>query len=71
MTSNRNSEIDSFSETGLKPQKRAIGEIEFDNVEFSYPSRPDVPVSFPFQGLVVSLFNCSAISIRRILACRF
>ena len=35
--------IDSASEDGVKPNK-AIGEITFENVDFNYPSRPDVEV---------------------------
>uniref|UniRef100_A0A663EMJ4 ABC-type xenobiotic transporter n=1 Tax=Aquila chrysaetos chrysaetos TaxID=223781 RepID=A0A663EMJ4_AQUCH len=35
--------IDSSSEEGYKPHK-LIGEIEFRNVHFSYPSRPDVKI---------------------------
>ncbi|NXU57527.1 MDR1 protein, partial [Turnix velox] len=35
--------IDSSSKEGYKPEK-LIGEIEFRNVHFSYPSRPDVKI---------------------------
>jgi len=35
--------IDSASEEGVKPSK-VIGEITFENVDFNYPSRPDVQV---------------------------
>jgi len=35
--------IDSASEEGVKPNK-VIGEITFENVDFNYPSRPDVQV---------------------------
>ncbi|XP_032847569.2 ATP-binding cassette sub-family B member 5 [Tyto alba] len=35
--------IDSSSQDGYKPDK-LIGEIEFRNIHFSYPSRPDVKV---------------------------
>ena len=35
--------IDSSSEEGLKPSK-VVGEITFENIDFSYPSRPDVQV---------------------------
>jgi len=35
--------IDSASEEGVKPSK-VIGEITFGNVDFNYPSRPDVQV---------------------------
>lgn len=35
--------IDSFSESGYKPEK-ITGNLEFENVFFNYPSRPDVKV---------------------------
>lgn len=35
--------IDSASEDGLRPNQ-VIGEITFENVEFDYPSRPDVRI---------------------------
>ncbi|NXG72368.1 MDR1 protein, partial [Baryphthengus martii] len=35
--------IDSSSKEGYKPEK-LIGEIEFRNIHFSYPSRPDVKI---------------------------
>uniref|UniRef100_A0A8C3X868 ATP binding cassette subfamily B member 5 n=1 Tax=Cyanoderma ruficeps TaxID=181631 RepID=A0A8C3X868_9PASS len=35
--------IDSSSKEGYKPDK-LVGEIEFRNIHFSYPSRPDVPI---------------------------
>lgn len=36
-------QIDSYSETGYKPDC-IKGNVEFQNVYFSYPSRPDVEV---------------------------
>lgn len=36
--------IDSYSESGLKP-KEVIGKIEVRNVDFRYPSRPEIKVS--------------------------
>ncbi|KAI9311518.1 P-loop containing nucleoside triphosphate hydrolase protein [Dichotomocladium elegans] len=42
-TIDRVPEIDTDSETGLKPEK-IIGDIEFRNVQFKYPTRPDVPI---------------------------
>ena len=36
--------IDSSSESGAKPD-RMEGNIEFRDVQFRYPSRPDAPVS--------------------------
>ncbi|XP_047217708.1 ATP-binding cassette, sub-family B (MDR/TAP), member 4 isoform X1 [Girardinichthys multiradiatus] len=38
-----NPTIDSFSETGFKPDL-IKGNIEFKNIHFSYPSRPDVKI---------------------------
>ncbi|THH28698.1 hypothetical protein EUX98_g5479 [Antrodiella citrinella] len=35
--------IDSASPDGLKPEK-CLGEITLENVDFNYPSRPDVPI---------------------------
>jgi ATP-binding cassette subfamily B (MDR/TAP) protein 1 len=39
--------IDSFSEEGEKPE-RLVGNLEFKNVSFIYPSRPD-GISVPFS----------------------
>ena len=41
----RNSNIDSLSLKGLKPPD-IDGSIEFKNVCFEYPSRPEIKVSF-------------------------
>lgn len=40
--------IDSSSKEGYKPDKLK-GEIEFRNIHFSYPSRPDITVSVNFR----------------------
>ena len=40
----RSSPIDGLSQTGLKPEGRARGRIELRNVNFRYPTRPDVEV---------------------------
>jgi ATP-binding cassette subfamily B (MDR/TAP) protein 1 len=40
---NRKSKIDSLSEEGIKPD-RVIGEIEFNNVHFRYPTRPAIQI---------------------------
>lgn len=40
----RKSNIDPLDEGGEKP-KSFRGDIEFENVKFHYPSRPDIPVS--------------------------
>lgn len=37
-------EIDNLSEAGIKPTERLKGEIEFRNVCFTYPTRPDEQV---------------------------
>ncbi|RMZ93879.1 multidrug resistance 1, partial [Brachionus plicatilis] len=39
----RKSQIDSFSEEGLRPEK-VVGNIKFENVHFRYPNRPKVKV---------------------------
>ncbi|XP_072250387.1 ATP-dependent translocase ABCB1 [Leuresthes tenuis] len=39
----RNPSIDSYSEAGFKPDF-VKGDIEFSNIHFSYPSRPDVKI---------------------------
>lgn len=41
----RNPAIDSFKKGGTAP-RRVVGEITLEDVHFSYPSRPDVQVSF-------------------------
>eukprot|EP01133_Synstelium_polycarpum_P018363 gene18363-21975_t len=46
----RISKIDPFSTKGI--QHAAEGDIEFRNVQFSYPSRPDVPI---FQDFTLSI----------------
>ncbi|OAX42868.1 P-loop containing nucleoside triphosphate hydrolase protein [Rhizopogon vinicolor AM-OR11-026] len=43
-------EIDSANPGGLKPEK-VIGEITLEDVKFSYPSRPDVPI---LRGLSIN-----------------
>lgn len=43
--------INSFSEDGFKPDT-ITGNIEFKNIHFSYPSRPEIKVCF-----ILTLFN--------------
>lgn len=43
-------DIDSANQGGLKPEK-VIGEITLEDVKFSYPSRPDVPI---LKGLSIN-----------------
>lgn len=40
----RESELDSLSDEGLRPKSMLNGNIEFKNVTFSYPSRPDLHI---------------------------
>lgn len=40
----RKSKIDPLNEDGVKPDKFQ-GDVEFSDVKFHYPSRPEVPVS--------------------------
>ncbi|KAG2156010.1 P-loop containing nucleoside triphosphate hydrolase protein [Suillus bovinus] len=49
-TINRTPAINSADPGGLKPEK-VIGEINFDDVRFSYPSRPDVRI---LKGLSIN-----------------
>jgi ATP-binding cassette subfamily B (MDR/TAP) protein 1 len=42
-TIDRVPDIDSADPGGLKPEK-VVGHITFENVDFNYPSRPDVPI---------------------------
>lgn len=40
----REPKIDSLSKEGASP-RRVVGDISFEDVNFNYPSRPDVTVS--------------------------
>ncbi len=40
----KSSPIDGLSTSGIKPETRASGRIELVNVNFTYPTRPDVQV---------------------------
>ena len=46
--------IDSLSDGGHKPD-RIVGEVEFKNVDFTYPSRTEVQVGLFF----VCVFHCN------------
>merc|ERR1719431_1360112 len=48
---NRESKIDPEGEGGLKPED-CKGDVTFENVEFHYPSRPDVKV---LKGLSITV----------------
>jgi ABC-type multidrug transport system fused ATPase/permease subunit len=59
----RKSLIDSLSDEGLKPEK-VVGNIEFKNINFQYPSRPDVVILDNFNlniesGKTVALVGTS------------
>jgi ABC-type multidrug transport system fused ATPase/permease subunit len=59
----RDSPIDSCSSKGLKPEK-IQGDITFTDVNFTYPSRPDVPILSTFNlqvkaGQTVALVGAS------------
>jgi ATP-binding cassette subfamily B (MDR/TAP) protein 1 len=43
-TINRVPLIDGLSDDGLKPTDKSSGVIEFQNVEFAYPTRPNIIV---------------------------
>lgn len=49
-TIDRQSEIDPLNEDGQVPAE-CVGGIEIENVNFSYPARPDIPV---LKGLTLS-----------------
>ncbi|KAJ5658501.1 uncharacterized protein N7484_002150 [Penicillium longicatenatum] len=49
---NRESQIDGTSESGDKSAPLDFGDITFNDVHFTYPSRPDVPV---LQGVTFSI----------------
>lgn len=62
-TLSRDSPIDSCSSDGLKPEK-VHGDMTFTNVNFTYPSRPDVPILKNFNleikaGQTVALVGAS------------
>ena len=54
MIANQKSKIDASSDEGEKPQS-VIGDIEFDNVTFTYPARQESPVRLSFS---LSLDTC-------------
>jgi ATP-binding cassette subfamily B (MDR/TAP) protein 1 len=41
---NRKPLIDGMSEEGERPEEKSKGEIELKDVDFAYPSRPDILV---------------------------
>lgn len=70
-TIDRVPDIDSASPHGLKPET-VTGHIELENVNFHYPSRPDIPVlkciSLTFEaGKTVALVGASGSGKRSVL----
>lgn len=63
--------IDSFSEDGYKPEY-IKGDIEFQNIHFSYPSRPEVEVCWPSVTVFCMKTALSPLSLARLtsLICR-
>ena len=56
--------IDGLSGEGLKPEGKVQGRIEFKNVSFAYPSRPEVKVCNRCElvieaGETVAIVGCS------------
>jgi ABC-type multidrug transport system fused ATPase/permease subunit len=49
---NRKSKIDSLSEDGLIPKNDLVGDIEFKNVHFYYPTRPNIKILNNFNLVV-------------------
>lgn len=49
----RKSAIDGMEESGTRPEQFR-GDIEFDNLYFNYPSRPDVKVTTDNQIWILS-----------------
>ena len=47
-TIDRKSPINPFDEQGLKPEK-VLGQIEFRNIDFAYPTRLDTPILYSFD----------------------
>jgi ATP-binding cassette subfamily B (MDR/TAP) protein 1 len=45
----RNSRIDPLASTGEQPSESIIGEVELNNITFSYPTRPGVTVLDDFS----------------------
>lgn len=47
------SPIDGLSREGISPESRAQGSIEFKNVNFNYPRRPEIPICKDYNLAVV------------------
>ncbi|KAI9218474.1 P-glycoprotein [Blastocladiella britannica] len=44
----RDSHVDPFDESGLRPET-VVGRLEFNDIDFAYPTRPDVPILKKFN----------------------
>jgi hypothetical protein len=54
----KQSAIDGLSKEGKRPEGSARGRIELRNVNFRYPSRPDVEVMHLFMRICVCVHVC-------------
>lgn len=66
----RSSRIDPIKKTGNELNVTNVnGKIEFKNICFSYPSRPDVQVDFLLMFLVIFFFKAIHCTLFKIIDC--